>query len=30
MGIRVTEEDEDEGANISECGLEVCPEFVTK
>ena len=30
MGIRVTEEDEDEGADISECGLEAYPEFVTK
>ena len=30
MGIRVTKEDEDEGAGISECGLEAYPEFVTK
>ncbi|MDA8906026.1 ammonium transporter [Candidatus Thioglobus sp.] len=30
MGIRVTKEDEDEGADISECGLEAYPEFVTK
>ena len=30
MGIRVTKEDEDEGADISECGLEAHPEFVTK
>ena len=30
MGIRVTDEDEDEGADISECGLEAYPEFVTK
>ena len=30
IGIRVTKEDEDEGAYISECGLEAYPEFVTK
>ncbi|MDB9976062.1 ammonium transporter [Candidatus Thioglobus sp.] len=30
MGIRVTEEDEDEGADISECGLEAYPEFLSK
>ena len=30
MGIRVTKEDEYEGADISECGLEAYPEFVTK
>ena len=30
MGIRVTKEDEDEGADISECGLEAYPEFITK
>ena len=30
MGIRVTKEDEEEGADISECGLEAYPEFVTK
>ena len=30
MGIRISKEDEDEGADISECGLEAYPEFVTK
>ena len=30
MGIRVTKEDEDEGADISECGLEAYPEFLSK
>jgi len=27
IGIRVTEEDEYEGIDISECGLEAYPEF---
>jgi ammonium transporter, Amt family len=30
IGIRISKEDEDEGADISECGLEAYPEFVTK
>ncbi|MDC1417833.1 ammonium transporter [Candidatus Thioglobus sp.] len=30
MGIRISKEDEEEGADISECGLEAYPEFVTK
>jgi Amt family ammonium transporter len=30
MGIRITEEEEMEGADISECGMEAYPEFVTK
>ncbi len=30
MGIRISEEEEMEGADISECGLEAYPEFVTK
>jgi len=30
MGIRISQEDEEEGADISECGLEAYPEFVTK
>ena len=30
IGIRVSKEDEEEGADISECGLEAYPEFVTK
>jgi Amt family ammonium transporter len=29
MGIRVTEEEEYEGADLSECGLEAYPEFVS-
>ena len=29
MGIRVTEEEEYEGVDISECGMEAYPEFVT-
>jgi len=30
MGIRVSEEDEVEGVDISECGMEAYPEFVSK
>ncbi|MEQ8408670.1 MAG: ammonium transporter [Gammaproteobacteria bacterium] len=30
MGVRVTEEEEDEGVDISECGMEAYPEFVTQ
>lgn len=30
MGIRVSDEDEVEGVDISECGMEAYPEFVTK
>ena len=30
MGVRVTEEEEDAGVDISECGMEAYPEFVTK
>jgi len=29
MGIRVTEEDEYEGVDLSECGMEAYPEFVS-
>jgi Amt family ammonium transporter len=29
MGIRVSEEEEYEGVDLSECGLEAYPEFVT-
>jgi Amt family ammonium transporter len=29
MGIRVTEEEEDEGLDIIDCGMEAYPEFVT-
>jgi Amt family ammonium transporter len=29
MGIRVTEEEEYEGVDLSECGLEAYPEFVS-
>lgn len=28
MGIRVTEEEEYEGVDYSECGLEAYPEFI--
>jgi len=28
MGLRVTEEEEDEGVDLAECGLEAYPEFV--
>jgi Amt family ammonium transporter len=30
MGIRVSEEEELEGVDISECGLEAYPEFTNK
>ena len=30
MGIRVSEEDEVEGVDLSECGMEAYPEFVSK
>jgi len=30
MGVRVSEEEEDAGVDISECGMEAYPEFVTK
>ena len=30
IGIRISKENEEEGADISECGLEAYPEFVTK
>ena len=30
MGIRISEEEEMEGADISECGMEAYPEFVTE
>jgi len=30
MGIRVTDDEEDAGVDISECGMEAYPEFVTK
>ena len=30
MGIRVTEEEEDYGADLTECGLEAYPEFLSK
>ena len=30
MGIRVTEEEEEDGVDLTECGLEAYPEFVTK
>ena len=30
IGIRVSEEDEMEGVDISECGMEAYPEFVNK
>ena len=29
MGIRVTEEEEEEGLDIIDCGMEAYPEFVT-
>ena len=29
MGIRVTEEEEYEGVDLSECGMEAYPEFVS-
>ena len=30
VGIRVSEEDEMEGVDIAECGMEAYPEFVNK
>jgi Amt family ammonium transporter len=30
MGIRVTEEEEYEGVDLSECGMEAYPEFTNK
>jgi Amt family ammonium transporter len=30
MGIRVSEEEEAEGVDLSECGVEAYPEFVRK
>jgi len=30
MGIRVSEEEEYEGVDIGECGMEAYPEFVVK
>ncbi|MCI5107280.1 MAG: ammonium transporter [Pseudomonadales bacterium] len=30
MGIRVSEEEEDEGVDLSECGMEAYPEFVSQ
>jgi Amt family ammonium transporter len=30
MGIRVTEEEEYEGVDISECGIEAYPEFASR
>jgi len=30
MGIRVTEEEEYEGVDMSECGMEAYPEFVAQ
>jgi len=30
MGIRVSDEEEDDGVDLSECGLEAYPEFVSK
>ncbi len=30
MGIRVSEEEEEDGVDLTECGLEAYPEFVTK
>ena len=30
MGIRVTDEEEEDGVDLSECGLEAYPEFVSK
>ena len=30
MGIRVTEEEEYEGVDIAECGMEAYPEFTNK
>jgi Amt family ammonium transporter len=30
MGVRVTEEEEYEGVDIAECGMEAYPEFTNK
>jgi len=30
MGLRVSEEEEYEGVDISECGMEAYPEFTSK
>ena len=30
MGIRVSEEEEDSGVDIAECGMEAYPEFVSQ
>jgi len=30
MGIRVSEEEEEDGVDLSECGMEAYPEFVSK
>lgn len=30
IGIRVSKEEEEDGVDISECGLEAYPEFVVK
>jgi len=30
IGIRVSKEEEEDGVDLSECGLEAYPEFVTK
>jgi Amt family ammonium transporter len=30
MGIRVTEEEEYEGVDLAECGMEAYPEFTNK
>ena len=30
MGIRVTEEEEDAGSDLTECGIEAYPEFSSK
>ncbi|MGK0444102.1 MAG: Amt family ammonium transporter, partial [Bermanella sp.] len=30
MGIRVTEEEEYEGVDLAECGMEAYPEFTSK
>jgi Amt family ammonium transporter len=30
MGLRVTEEEEVEGVDMSECGMEAYPEFVNQ
>ena len=30
IGLRVSEDEEESGVDISECGMEAYPEFVTK